>query len=71
MEFLLLVIVTAVLALSANSIADRKMKSRYDPVPKPPVSISRSYKEHVSGTADKTEPKVKWPARVLRKKSSL
>lgn len=45
MEFLVATAIIVVLGLSANRVSDRKTRSRYDPVPKPPVSISRSYKE--------------------------
>ncbi len=50
MEIIIGLLIVAVLTVSANSASSRHMRprSRYEPIPKPPVSITRMYRGEVS-----------------------
>lgn len=47
MEVLLIIAIVALLGLSVSRTDDSKARSRYDPLPKPPASITRSYKDYI------------------------
>ncbi len=57
MEIVIGLILVAVLTVSANSASSRHMqpRSRYEPIPKPPVSITRMYRSEVSDAIHKFE----------------
>lgn len=54
MEIIIILIILAVL-LASDRAMNKPKRSRYDPIPKPPVSITRSYKGELGEAIDEFE----------------